>query len=266
MRAKAIFSALLLAALAAPAGAQSNGGDAKGDKPADAGDKGKDGADGASKDGADGAGNGDKAAPAPESDGIDVDALRQQYLKLRDRLFRSRARAATVASAVFSTKLRVGLYYTTGRFYTVTRATIRLDGSSVFDDTEGVIAKDKAPRFEGWIAPGRHQIEIRIEAVGKDDERFKSVIQNSFTVQAVAGKDLVIVAKAKDSGNIPYKWKRKQYGTYKLRVDVDVDAVKRKAVKGKKKAAARRAKRSRVAHTSKTKRGKHVAATPKQRR
>ena len=166
-----------------------------------------------------------------DDDGIDVDALRQEYLKLRDRLFRSRARAAAVASAMYSTRVTVHLDYGSGRFYSVGRATIRLDGANVFDDTTGAVTQNKAPRFEGYIAPGRHMVSIRLEATGKDDERFTSATESSFVVQAPAGKDIVIYAKAKDAGDIPYRWKKKQRGSYKLRLDVNVKTVKRGAKK-----------------------------------
>src|SRR5690606_10605605 len=125
MIAKAVPISLLSLALAIPAAAQPTGDPAKpGGEAGDSAEEKKSDGDG-------------PAAPSPAQPGaIDVDALRQEYLKLRDRLFRSRARAATVASAVFSTRLQVNLYYTTGRFYTITRASIRLDGSTIFDDTE----------------------------------------------------------------------------------------------------------------------------------
>ncbi len=192
----------------------------------------------------------DAGKTADAAEDADVESLRQEYLKLRDRLFRARARVATVASALYSTRLRVHLDYTSARFYTVSRATIRLDGSNVFDDTEAVVTRDKAPRFDGFVAPGRHQIEIRIEAAGKEDERFKSVITNSFTVQAPAGKDLMVYVKAKDGGDIPYKWKKKEAGSYRLHLDVSVRAKKIKGAKPAAKKArpkkANAAKRARV--------------------
>jgi len=164
------------------------------------------------------------AAPAGDNDadGNDVDALRQEYLKLRDELFQSRARAATVASAVYSSQVEVRLTYTTGRFYSVRRATVRLDGANVFDDTAGAIAGNDAVRFTGWIAPGRHLLTVRIEAAGKDDDRFTSATESTVVVEAVAGKDLVIVARTRDGGDIPYQWKRNESGTYRLAVDIDV--------------------------------------------
>lgn len=172
-------------------------------------------------------GEADGSAAAPDQEALDIDALRQEYLRLRDELFRSRARAATVASALYSTRIRILLDYDSARYYAVTRATVRLDGAGVYDDTSGAIGTDKAPRFEGYVAPGRHQLGVRIEAVGKDDERFTSIIDNTFTIQAPAGKDVIVRVSARDDGDIPYAWEKKQRGSYGLRLDVAVEAVGR---------------------------------------
>ena len=180
------------------------------------------------------------ATEEPAKEEVDVDTLRQEYLELRDELYQSRARAAAVASALYSSKITIRLQYTSGRFYTVDRATIRLDGASVYDDGEGAIAGDDAVRFEGWIAPGRHVVSIRVEATGKDDERFTSATEATFVVQAVGGKDLVVVARAKDGGDIPYEWKRGERGSYSLSISADVKTVKREGGGGGK--AARKAK------------------------
>jgi len=168
-----------------------------------------------------------EAATPPDGGGTDLEALRQEYFRLRDALFRSRARAAAVASAMYSSRLQIRLHYTSGRFQAVSRATIRLDGSNVWDDSEGAVSEADAIRFEGWIAPGRHQVSIRIESSGKDDQRFTSAIEDSFVIQAVAGHDLVVRATASDDGDVAYAWQRKQKGSYKLHLDVDVAAVKR---------------------------------------
>jgi hypothetical protein len=74
------------------------------------------------------------------------------------------------------------------------------------------------------VAPGRHVVGIRVEATAKEDDRFRSVIEDTFTVDAPEGSVLVIYARAKDGGNIPYKWSRKQRGTYKLHLDIKVQA------------------------------------------
>lgn len=179
-------------------------------------------------------------APPPPKEGegksesaIDVDSLRKQYLELRDQLFRSRARAAALGSALYSTRIRLHLDYKSGRFYTVTRAVIRLDGANVYDDSQGAIAADSAPRFDGFVAPGRHQVTVRIEATGKDDQRFTSALESSFVVQAPPGKDVIVKCSAEDEGDIAYQWKKSEEGSYKLRLNVAIDTQKREAGGGK---------------------------------
>ena len=166
------------------------------------------------------------AAPAAKSsDDVDVDALRQEYLKLRDELFSSRARAAAVASQLYTSKISIRLNFASGRYYGVTRAIVRLDHASVYDNSTGAIASDDGVRFEGFVAPGRHQLTFRIEAQGKDDEHFMTTTESSVIVQAVAGKDLLVAARSSDDGDIAYQWKRDEHGSYHLGLTVDVKTI-----------------------------------------
>jgi hypothetical protein len=162
----------------------------------------------------------------PAGDGQDVDSLRQEYLSLRDELFKSRARANAVASQLYSTRIQVKLTYTTGRFYTPSKSSIRLDGANVYEDASGAIAGDDGVRFDGYIAPGRHLLTFRVEATGKDDDSFTSTTESQIVVKAVAGKDLLVAAKAKDAGDIAYEWKRSEHGSYGLGIDVAVKTAK----------------------------------------
>ena len=165
----------------------------------------------------------DEKPEKPEkSEGPDVDALRQEYLSLRDELFKSRARANAVSSQLYSTRVQIKLTYTTGRYYNPQKSSIRLDGATVYEDTGGAIANDDGVRFDGYVAPGRHLVTFRIEATGKDDDTFTSVTENQIVVKAVSGKDLLVAAKARDSGDIAYKWKKSESGSYGLAVDVAI--------------------------------------------
>ncbi len=164
----------------------------------------------------------DASEPAPPDDQA-IAALRAEYLQLRDQLFRSRARAAAVASELYSTRLTVNLDYR-ARYYRVRRATIRLDGANIFDDSTGVIATDHAPRFTGFVAPGDHVVNIRIEAVANSDEVFTSIIDNTFTIRAPNDADLTINAKAADRGDLGERWASKRRGSYQLHLDIGVDS------------------------------------------
>jgi hypothetical protein len=156
----------------------------------------------------------------------DVDSLRQEYLSLRDELFKSRARANAVASQLYSTRVTIKFTWASARYYGVSKASVRLDGATVYEDAGGAIAGDDGVRFDGYVAPGRHLITFHVEATGKDDDSFTSSTESQIVVKAVANKDLVVSAKGHDSGDIAYEWKRSEHGSYGLGIDVSVKTAK----------------------------------------
>ena len=192
-----------------------------------------------------GAGSGSAAPPPPpavepepdtaDGDTPDVDALRQEYLSLRDELFKSRARANAVASQLYSTRVVIKFNWGSARHYGVSKASIRLDGATVFEDSNGAIANDDGIRFSGYVAPGRHLVTFRVEATGKDDDTFTSATESQIVVKAVANKDLMISAKGRDSGDIAYEWKRSEKGSYGLGIDVSVRSTASATATGAKK-------------------------------
>src|SRR5262249_40589380 len=111
------------------------------------------------------------------------------------------------------------------RFYGVSKASIRLDGATVFEDAGGTIGNDDGVRFDGYVAPGRHIVTFHVDATGKDDDSFTSSTQSPGTVKAVANKDLMVAAKGRDAGDIAYQWKKQERGSYGLGIDVAVKAI-----------------------------------------
>ncbi|MFT3700505.1 MAG: hypothetical protein QM831_45595 [Kofleriaceae bacterium] len=179
-----------------------------------------------------GAGMGSGSAAEPEKTDKkdekepDVDSLRQEYLSLRDELFKSRARANAVASQLYSTRIQIKFNWTTGRYYGVSKASVRLDGATVYEDAGGAIAADDGVRFDGYVAPGRHLVTFHVEASGKDDDSFTSSTESQVVVKAVANKDLIVTAKGHDNGDIAYEWKKSEHGNYGLGIDVSVKTAK----------------------------------------
>lgn len=172
---------------------------------------------------------------AKDGKDVDVDSLRQEYLSLRDELFKSRARANAVASQLYSTRVTIKFTWGSARYYGVSKASIRLDGATVFEDGSGAIATDDGVRFDGFVAPGRHLITFHVDATGKDDDSFTSSTEAQIVVKAVAQKDLVVSAKGKDSGDIAYSWKKSEHGSYGLGIDVGVKTVASASAAGTKK-------------------------------
>src|SRR5262252_9171053 len=73
------------------------------------------------------------AAPAAS---IDVARLRAEYDKLRDALFRSRARAELVEEGVYASKLGARLRWKGAPDFIMRRAEVLLDGNSIWDSGE----------------------------------------------------------------------------------------------------------------------------------
>ena len=167
-----------------------------------------------------------KTEPSKDEKEPDVDSLRQEYLSLRDELFKSRARANAVASQLYSTRITIKFNWSSGRYYGVSKASVRLDGATVYEDNGGGIAADDGVRFDGYVAPGRHLVTFHVEATGKDDDTFTSSTESQVVVKAVAQKDLVVAAKAHDNGDIAYEWKKSEHGNYGLGIDVSVKTAK----------------------------------------
>jgi len=159
-----------------------------------------------------------EASPTPEpgagDKGIDVDALRREADAVRDELFRSRAKVRTITSSLYSSKISVDLKYGAGRFFTLRRLIIKLDGARIFDDPEG-LAKAAGPLFEGFLAPGRHTLSFRVEATSKDDETFTYITEDTFAFEAKAGKLSRVSASMDEDGSIAD-------GTYDVRLKVKV--------------------------------------------
>ncbi len=166
-----------------------------------------------------------EGSDAGDKGGPDVDTLRQEYLALRDELFKSRARANAVAGQLYSTRMQIKFTWGSARYYGVSKASIRLDGATVYEDATGAIAGDDGVRFDGYVAPGRHLVTFHVEATGKDDDSFTSVTESQIVVKAVANKDLMVSAKGKDNGDIAYEWKKSEKGSYGLGIDVTVKSI-----------------------------------------
>jgi hypothetical protein len=161
-------------------------------------------------------------APAPPA-GNSLDDLQKEYEKIRESLFTARARAAAVSSAVYSSRVQVFLKYASPRFFSVSRSTVRLDGAAVFEDTTNAISNDNVMRWGGFVAPGKHEDSIRIEAEAKDDSSFTTATENTFTIDVPARREVTLRASAEDAGDMGYSWGKKTKGSYKLRLDVGVE-------------------------------------------
>lgn len=131
-----------------------------------------------------------KAAPAPPAAGaaIDLDKLRADYERLREELFRARARAQIVAEATYPARLSATLRWKGGADQLIRRAQIRLDGAEVWDSGGKPVTDELISVAERPVKPGPHALTVRLEVrpgkKTKDAETLGYVSEQTFAIIA----------------------------------------------------------------------------------
>lgn len=149
-----------------------------------------------------------EAAPPPAPPVVDLAKLRAEYDKLRDELFRARARAALVEQAIYPSKLRATLRWKGAPDFLLHRAEIRLDGNVIWDSGEKPLVDDLIKVSERAIKPGPHSVTVRIEVrPGKKGEKEQADLgyesEQTFVVRVPEGKTTTVMFTGDDDGDLP---------------------------------------------------------------
>ncbi len=165
-----------------------------------------------------------KAAPAPATAPatIDVARLRAEYDKLRDALFRARARAELVEEGVYASKVGARIRWKGAPDFIMRRAEVRLDGNSIWDSGEKPLVDETIKVSERPIKPGPHSVTLRLEIrPGKKSEKEREglgyEIEHSFVVNIPDGKRTTIDITADDDGDLP---------EYEPEIEVEIESEK----------------------------------------
>ena len=147
-------------------------------------------------------------APPPVPATIDVAKLRAEYDKLRDALFRARARAELVEEGVYASKLGAKIRWKGAPDFILRRAEVKLDGNSIWDSGEKPLVDEQIKVSERPIKPGTHGVTVRLEVrpgkkTEKENEGLGYEIEHSFIVNVPDGKRTTIEITADDDGDLP---------------------------------------------------------------
>jgi hypothetical protein len=153
---------------------------------------------------------------------VDFARLRAEYDRLRDELFRARARAALVEEGVYASKVGATLRWKGAPDFILHRAEIRLDGNAVWDSGEKALVDERIKVSERPIKPGTHTITVRLEVrPGKKGEKENADLgyesEHTFVVTVPDGKRTTVEITADDSGDLP---------GYEPRIEVGVGSEK----------------------------------------
>jgi hypothetical protein len=164
-----------------------------------------------------------RSAPAATSAGpIDVAKLRADYDRLRDALFRARARAQLVEEGVYASKLGAKIRWKGAPDFILRRAEVRLDGDSIWDSGEKPLVDELIKVSERPIKPGQHTVMVRLEVrpgkkSEKEHENLGYEFEHTFVVNVPDGKRTTIEITADDDGDLP---------DYEPEIEVEIESEK----------------------------------------
>jgi hypothetical protein len=163
----------------------------------------------------------DTAPPVPKAV-VDLAKLRAEYDRLRDELFRSRARAELVEEGIYQSKLGATLRWKGAPDFILRRAEIRLDGNAIWDSGEKPLVDDRIKVSERPTKPGPHTLTVRIEVrPGKKGEKEHADLgyesEQTFVVNVPDGQHTTVAITGDDDGDLP---------GYEPEIDVEVESEK----------------------------------------
>ncbi len=153
-------------------------------------------------------GNGANETAPPVAATIDLAKLRAEYDRLRDELFRARARAELVEEGIYASKLGATLRWKGAPDFILHRAEIRLDGNSIWDSGEKPLVDELIKVSERPIKPGPHTVTVKIEVrPGKKGEKEHADLgyesEQTFVVQVPDAGTTTVAFTADDDGDLP---------------------------------------------------------------
>lgn len=149
--------------------------------------------------------NVDVSQPAakPATATASPEALRARYDELRDAVFRSRARRATLEKALFSTKAAFELKWEANRHFKIEKAELRLDGTRLWDASERPVTEEPVSLAARSVAPGAHVLSVRLEVKSRDSASAGYVSEQSFAISLPEGKETSVRVIVDEDGSLP---------------------------------------------------------------
>jgi hypothetical protein len=167
-------------------------------------------------------GNGASETAPPTPTTIDLAKLRAEYDRLRDELFRARARAELVEEGIYASKLGATLRWKGAPDFILHRAEVRLDGNPIWDSGEKPLVDELVKVAERPVKPGPHTVTVKMEVrPGKKGEKEHADLgyesEHTFVVVVPDTGTTTVALTADDDGDLP---------EYEPEVDLEVKTEK----------------------------------------
>ena len=153
---------------------------------------------------------------------IDVAKLRADYDRLRDELYRARARAELVEEGIYASRLSAKLRWEGAPDFVLRRAEVRLDGNTIWDSGDKPMVDELIKIAERPIKPGVHSMTVRLEVrPGKKTDKETSDLgyssEHTFVVKVPDKLRTMVEITGDDGGDLP---------EYEPEIEVEIESEK----------------------------------------
>jgi hypothetical protein len=164
----------------------------------------------------------------PEKPSADLEALNAEYLAIRDELFRSRAKAELIGSALFKTRMVATFRYRAGRAWPLRKVTLRLDDQPVYS-ADAPNAEEAVRVYEGFTVPGKHTLVLRVECSAQGETRVAYGAEGTFVIDVPDGKQSRVAFDVDETGDGPQPLAKKHAGEFSVHLHADVKVLEKDA-------------------------------------
>jgi hypothetical protein len=160
---------------------------------------------------------------APLVDAAEVARLQEEARRIRDELFKARARVSSVTAKLFRSKIVVELRSNVERFYDVEQFTITIDGAPVYFKESG-LAPVRGSIVEMFAAPGAHDLGIAVQLTAKRQRLYQLRVDQTFTIVVPEDSRLLTKVVLLEVGNMFTRFDKRKRGAYRVHVELQARA------------------------------------------
>ncbi len=161
-------------------------------------------------------------ATAP-ANGPDLSVVRSDLASVMDELIAARTRVSVLTKALFNTPLSIRVVRRADD-QRLEHITLRLDGVPVHDSDGAVLARDEAELFQGFAAPGVHEVAVEITEVAKANADYRYVRSERFQIEIKKGMRTRIEFVLRDKSDMAEELREDDEGEYDVRTLMRVEA------------------------------------------
>jgi len=160
---------------------------------------------------------------APPAAGPDLSVLRADLASVMDELISARARVSVIAKALFNTPISISVVRRADE-QRLEHITLRLDGVPVHDSDGAALTRGEADLFEGFAAPGVHEVAIEISEVSKLNANYRYVRSERFRIEIKKGMRTRIELVLRDKSDMAEELPEDDDGEYEVSTLMRVQA------------------------------------------